>query len=94
MAVLAGMTASASFAQVPVDQMSCAAAIRMTQQSGSYSKRTGFGVVPIRPMNTISRIGAVSCPPRFEVSFFVERTLDNPSCVLGYSCVERVRLGH
>jgi hypothetical protein len=91
-ALLMGTISSPGFAQVSVDQMSCSAAVQAAQRTGSYSKRTGFGVVPIRPSYPISRTGAASCPPRFDLSFFIERTLDNPACVLGYSCVERVRL--
>lgn len=85
------MVPVASVAQVPVDRMTCAAAIRAAQQMGSYWKTTGFGVVSIRPGRIIGA-GPASCPARLNASFFVERTLDNSACVLGYSCVERVRL--
>ncbi|MFO1151073.1 MAG: hypothetical protein U1E62_22075 [Alsobacter sp.] len=91
-ALFTGAFATSSLADVTVDQMSCSAAIQMTRQTGAYSKRTGFGIVAIRPNYTVSRAGLASCPPRFDLSFFVERTLDNPQCVVGYACVERVRL--
>lgn len=90
--LLIGSLSTPVSAQVAVDQLSCAAAVQTTQRTGAYSKRTGFGVVPIRPSYTVGRTGVGSCPPRFELSFFIERTLDNPACVLGFSCVERVRL--
>jgi hypothetical protein len=90
-ALLMGAIWTPCLAQVSVDQMSCSTAVQMTQRTGTYFKRTGFGVIPIRPGHPISHGGAM-CPPRFALSFFIERTLDNPQCILGYSCVERVRL--
>lgn len=91
-ALFAGMFSTPSTAQVAVDQMSCSAALQLTQRAGAYSKRTGFGVVSIRPSHVANPRHPASCPPRFDLSFYIERTLDNPQCVLGYACIERVRL--
>jgi hypothetical protein len=84
--------AACACAQVSVDRMTCAAAVHAVQATHSYDKKTAFGVVPIMPVIPKGPGESVNCPARFIPSFFIERTLDNPACVVGYSCVERTRL--
>jgi hypothetical protein len=81
--------AGEAFAQATVDTMTCAAAQRFVQQNGSYNKKTGFGVLPIRPVRPNLPGQASNCGPRQYPSFFVERTLDNPSCNVGFVCQTR-----
>jgi hypothetical protein len=76
-------------AQATVDTMSCAAAQRFVQANGSYNKKTGFGPLSIRPVRPLRPGEAANCGPRQYPSFFLERTLDNPSCNLGYNCMTR-----
>ena len=78
-----------AFAQATVESMTCAAAQRYVQQNGSYNKLTGFGVLPIRPVRPNLPGQAANCGPRQSPTFFLERTLDNPSCNLGFVCERR-----
>jgi hypothetical protein len=73
-----------------VDRLTCAQAIRVVQTTNSYEKKTGFGTVPIRPVTPVGKTGAF-CPGSLYPLFSVEKTLDNPACVLGFTCERRER---
>jgi hypothetical protein len=85
---LAGAAPAAAQAET-VDRMTCAAAKKVVQATGGYEKRTGFGPLPIRPVNPESRQGY--CPGSTAPVFAIEKTLDNPACVVGYTCQRRDR---
>jgi hypothetical protein len=83
---LAGASPGLALAET-VDRMTCAAAKKVVQATGGYEKRTGFGALPIRPVNPESRQGY--CPGSSAPVFAIEKTLDNPACVVGYTCERR-----
>jgi hypothetical protein len=85
---LAGAMPAVALAET-VDRMTCAAAKKVVQATGGYEKRTGFGPLPIRPVIPESRQGY--CPGHSVPVFTIEKTLDNPACVVGYTCERRDR---
>ncbi|MFO1147357.1 MAG: hypothetical protein U1E62_03190 [Alsobacter sp.] len=85
---LAGAAPGAAWAET-VDRMTCAAAKKVVQATGGYEKRTGFGPLPIRPVIPETRQGF--CPGHSMPVFAIEKTLDNPACVVGYTCERRDR---
>lgn len=89
MALVMGIAALPALAD-SVDRMSCAQAVRVVQSTNGYEKKTGFGTVPIQPVYPVGKTGAF-CPGRLYPAFSVEKTLDNPACVLGFTCERRER---
>jgi hypothetical protein len=74
-------------AQTPVDQMTCAQAVRSAAMSHRYYKRTSFGIVPIMPVFPFTP--RTTCLWTEWAVPQVERTRDNPACAIGYKCEER-----
>ncbi len=89
--VLAQAAAASGLAAQTVDRMTCAAARRQVLATGRFEKNTSFGPVPIYGFVPDDG-GPNRCPRDTEQSWYVERTLDNPRCALGYTCNERLRV--
>ena len=73
-------------AQVPVQRKTCAAAQQEVARSGRYYKiANGRDVVPIYPVYTDPGYCSM-----YETAYTRrERTLDNPRCLVGYTCMDR-----
>ncbi len=89
--VLAQAAAASGLAAQPVNEMTCAAARRQVLATGRFEKETPFGPVPIYGFLPDDG-GPNRCPRGTDQSWYVERTLDNPRCALGYTCNERLRV--
>ncbi len=77
-----------AYPEIPVNDMTCAKAIRYVAKYERYYVRTPSGdVVPIYPVAPVSDVP--SCKSKEIVGYHVRPTADQEACHLGYSCDPR-----
>lgn len=82
-AILLSISFAAS-AQVTVDQMTCAQAQAYVAEHERYYKDAGIdGAIPIYPVYSLEK---ANCGGKTTTTPQMERTLDNPDCILGWYC--------
>ncbi len=67
-----------------VDQLTCAQAVAQVESSKRYYVRTSDGAIPITHIIPVSKDPI--CNRKEHVTSHLHRTVDNGSCLVGYTC--------